>query len=369
MLGSKAFLTPRRLRHTVQTLGPTKSALCAVVREGTSMKAIPTRHIKLRFRTPYCAKTGSALRHCKRTWRTVGLSPHRPQVGGSFPVSRQDSRVCYRKGPCLGYPSENIGPNEDTELKGLRWMRSQSSSPSPDQPPVVDTTALLGWQHGTLSTTTTVLKHTHFDSTSGHDTPAAMPRSLFMLVQEGAEHPSASPARYEATPASNAKSSRKRSSDEAAGGSRARPKCSRPGSRASNLQPPSRARSLLLPDGYGRASEPPLVVVDDPASSSSTGTVSSQGGLTSGKGDDSSDGPDGLSRPRKAGGGSGQVSTGEGLTMGKLEDAMKKHLPEVRSTHSAAIQWIGAPHQTGVAGAGASPHAAGGPLPASTLLR
>ncbi|XP_070378036.1 uncharacterized protein [Dermacentor albipictus] len=279
MLGSKAFLTPRRLRHTVQTLGPTKSALCAVVREGTSMKAIPTRHIKLRFRTPYCAKTGSALRHCKRTWRTVGLSPHRPQV------SRQDSRVCYRKGP------------------------------------------------------------------------------------EGAEHPSASPARYEATPASNAKSSRKRSSDEAAGGSRARPKCSRPGSRASNLQPPSRARSLLLPDGYGRASEPPLVVVDDPASSSSTGTVSSQGGLTSGKGDDSSDGPDGLSRPRKAGGGSGQVSTGEGLTMGKLEDAMKKHLPEVRSTHSAAIQWIGAPHQTGVAGAGASPHAAGGPLPASTLLR
>ncbi|XP_054927661.1 protein trachealess isoform X2 [Dermacentor andersoni] len=185
--------------------------------------------------------------------------------------------------------------------------------------------------------------------------------------QEGAEHPSASPARYEAAPAGNAKSSRKRSSDEAAGGSRASPKCSRPGSRASSLQPPSPARSLPPPDGYGRASEPPLVVVDDPASSSSTGAVSSQGGPTSGNGDDSCDGPDGLSRPWKAGGGSGQVSTGEGLTVRELEDAMKKHLPEVRSTRSAAIQWIGAPHQSGAAGA--SPHAAGGPLPASTLLR
>ncbi|XP_075723686.1 PAS domain-containing protein trachealess isoform X2 [Rhipicephalus microplus] len=177
--------------------------------------------------------------------------------------------------------------------------------------------------------------------------------------QDGAEHASASPARYEAAPASSAKTSRKRSSDES--GSRASPKCSRPGSRASSLQPPSPARSLPPPDGYGRASEPPLVVVDDPASSA----VSSQG-PASGNGDDSCDGPDGLSRPWKAGGGSGQVSTGEGLTVRELEDAMKKHLPEVRSARSAAIQWIGAPHQSGT---GASAHAAGGPLPASTLLR
>ncbi|XP_065292073.1 uncharacterized protein [Dermacentor albipictus] len=33
--------------------------------------------------------TSSALRHSKRTWRTVRLSPHRQQVGGSFPVSRK----------------------------------------------------------------------------------------------------------------------------------------------------------------------------------------------------------------------------------------------------------------------------------------
>ncbi|KAL3232008.1 hypothetical protein MRX96_023094 [Rhipicephalus microplus] len=180
-------------------------------------------------------------------------------------------------------------------------------------------------------------------------------------AKDGAEHASASPARYEAAaaPASSAKTSRKRSSDES--GSRASPKCSRPGSRASSLQPPSPARSLPPPDGYGRASEPPLVVVDDPASSA----VSSQG-PASGNGDDSCDGPDGLSRPWKAGGGSGQVSTGEGLTVRELEDAMKKHLPEVRSARSAAIQWIGAPHQSGT---GASAHAAGGPLPASTLLR
>ncbi|KAK8765079.1 hypothetical protein V5799_032319 [Amblyomma americanum] len=199
-------------------------------------------------------------------------------------------------------------------------------------------------------------------------------------AKEGAEHPSASasPARYEVTAAaapSSTKGSRKRSSDDASqhGSSRASPKCSRPGSRASSLQPPSPARSLPpAPDGFGRASEPSsLVVVDDPASSSAGGR-SSAGAVSSvpgGTGDDSCDGPcDGLSRPWKAGGG-GQVSTGEGLTVRELEDAMKKHLPEVRSARSAAIQWIGGP-QSGVAGAsatGASPH--GGPLPASTLLR
>ncbi|XP_077537741.1 PAS domain-containing protein trachealess isoform X4 [Haemaphysalis longicornis] len=193
--------------------------------------------------------------------------------------------------------------------------------------------------------------------------------------QEGTEHPStsASPARYEvaapSAPAST-KGSRKRSSDEQSqhhGSSRSSPKCSRPGSRASSLQPPSPARSLPpVTDGFGRVSEPSLVVVDDPVASggrASTGAISSQSGA-GGNGDDSCDGPDGLSRPWKGGG--GQVSSGEGLTVRELEDAMKKHLPEVRSARSAAIQWIGGP-QSGVAGAGASPH--GGPLPASTLLR
>ncbi|XP_075543507.1 uncharacterized protein LOC142577964 [Dermacentor variabilis] len=32
---------------------------------------------------------GSAFRHSKRTCRTVSLSPHLPQVGGSLPVSRK----------------------------------------------------------------------------------------------------------------------------------------------------------------------------------------------------------------------------------------------------------------------------------------
>lgn len=74
-------------------------------------------------------------------------------------------------------------------------------------------------------------------------------------------------------------------------------------------------------------------------------------------GEDSCDGQDGLSRPWKG----GHVSSGGGgLTVRELEDAMKKHLPEVRSAaRSAAIQWIGGP-QTGPGG---------GPLPASTLLR
>ncbi|KAH9376144.1 hypothetical protein HPB48_012464 [Haemaphysalis longicornis] len=154
-------------------------------------------------------------------------------------------------------------------------------------------------------------------------------------AKEGTEHPStsASPARYEvaapSAPAST-KGSRKRSSDEQSqhhGSSRSSPKCSRPGSRASSLQPPSPARSLPpVTDGFGRVSEPSLVVVDDPVASggrASTGAISSQSGA-GGNGDDSCDGPDGLSRPWKGGG--GQVSSGEGLTVRELEDAMKKHL-------------------------------------------
>ncbi|XP_070387448.1 uncharacterized protein [Dermacentor albipictus] len=33
----------------------------------------------------------SAARHSRRTWRTVSLSPHLPQVGGSFPPSNSSA--------------------------------------------------------------------------------------------------------------------------------------------------------------------------------------------------------------------------------------------------------------------------------------
>ncbi|CAN7937431.1 unnamed protein product [Ixodes hexagonus] len=155
---------------------------------------------------------------------------------------------------------------------------------------------------------------------------------------------SPSPARYEA-PSSVNKNPRKRGADDV--GSRGSPKSSRPGSRSS-LQPPSPARSLPAPEGFLARDG------DADAASSTGGRPSSEGP----GGEDSCDGPDGLSRPWKGG---GQASSGEGLTVRELEDAMKKHLPEVRSAaaRSAAIQWIGGPQS----GAG------GGPLPASTLLR
>ncbi|XP_075550990.1 uncharacterized protein LOC142584686 [Dermacentor variabilis] len=36
----------------------------------------------------YCSSQNSAFRHSRRTWRTVSLSSHLPQVGGSFPVQK-----------------------------------------------------------------------------------------------------------------------------------------------------------------------------------------------------------------------------------------------------------------------------------------
>lgn len=157
-------------------------------------------------------------------------------------------------------------------------------------------------------------------------------------LRNSKEGSSPSPARYEAP----SKNQRKRGSDDVSG-SRGSPKSSRPGSRSS-LQPPSPARSLPAPEGF---------LARDGDADAAGGRPSSEGP----GGEDSCDGPDGLSRPWKGG---GQASSGEGLTVRELEDAMKKHLPEVRSAaRSAAIQWIGGP-QSG---------AAGGPLPASTLLR
>nr|XP_037274189.1 LOW QUALITY PROTEIN: protein trachealess-like [Rhipicephalus microplus] len=178
-------------------------------------------------------------------------------------------------------------------------------------------------------------------------------------AKDGAEHASASPARYEAAahrpaaPRLPARGARTRAAAVLAPSARDRAAARRACSRQAR---PGASRRRTATDG------PPSRRW---WSSTTRSAVSSQG-PASGNGDDSCDGPDGLSRPWKAGGGSGQVSTGEGLTVRELEDAMKKHLPEVRSARSAAIQWIGAPHQSGT---GASAHAAGGPLPASTLLR
>ncbi|KAL1475954.1 hypothetical protein MTO96_036902 [Rhipicephalus appendiculatus] len=85
---------------------------------------------------------------------------------------------------CLDYPPLNTEHKDNTVLTGVCSARGLSSSLLLRQPPFLDTTVLHGWQDGTVSTESTVLKNAHFDSTAGHDTATVgMPRSLFMLVQ------------------------------------------------------------------------------------------------------------------------------------------------------------------------------------------
>ncbi|XP_064484160.1 protein trachealess-like isoform X3 [Ornithodoros turicata] len=164
------------------------------------------------------------------------------------------------------------------------------------------------------------------------------------------------------SPAPIPKNLRKRPAED--GNCRSSPK-SRPGSRSSlqPLQPSSPARSLPSSD---QPSAPGFLHRDEDRGA---GSCSPPGAC-----DDSCDGPDGLSRPWKAGGGSSNQNSTEAssLTVRELEDAMKKHLPESRGLiggpsppqrpSAATIQWIGGPQTTGTAGPPP-------PLPASTLLR